>query len=133
MSMLAAMHRTDKDLEEIEKALLAHKSKIESGKDAMGEDFLFHLKIADASKNSVMKSLSLIITPDIMHYFKEHDVCGEGRAAVAVQQHEELLQYISEKNPEKAGECLKLHLSEISAYVNTLENDLVFKPNNSLV
>lgn len=133
MANLAAQNRSDKDLIEMEKALNAHKLKIELGEDAVGEDFLFHLKVADASKNSVLKSLMLIITPDIMQYFKVHDVCGEGRSALAVEQHQQLLQYISEKKPEKAGECLKRHLSEISEYVKTIDSDLVLKPNGILI
>jgi GntR family transcriptional repressor for pyruvate dehydrogenase complex len=133
MARLAALNRSDKDLAEMEKALIAHKVKFDASESAVGEDFLFHLKIAEASKNSVLKSLMLIITPDIMHYFKEHDVCGEGKSVLAVDQHMELLQHITDRNPEKAGECIQLHLSEISNYVKTLRSDVVLKPNGTLI
>lgn len=129
---LAAEHRSDDDIKEIEKALRAHKTKILSNEDAVDQDFLFHLKIADASKNSVLKSLMLIITPDIMKYFKTHDVCGDGRSDLAVEQHEFLLQHIIERNPEKAGKALEQHLDAISTYVKTLDEKTVLNRNGSL-
>lgn len=132
LAQLAAQNRSDSDLVEIEKALNAHRQRIRSNEDAVDEDFLFHLKIADASKNSVLKSLMLIITPDIMQYFKTHDVCGDGRSDLAVEQHEQLLQYIVEKNPEKAGESLQLHLDVIHQYAKTLNEEVFLNTNGSL-
>ncbi|MEL7002882.1 MAG: FadR/GntR family transcriptional regulator [Bacteroidota bacterium] len=133
IAQLAAQNRTDQDIVEIENALKAHKIKIAHEEDAVEEDLLFHLKITEASKNSVLNSLMLIITPDIMQYFKKHDVCGEGRAELAVEQHEQLLHHIIDKNPDKAGETIKEHLKEISEYVKTLENGQMLNGNGSLI
>lgn len=120
-AMLAAKNRTQHDLTELEHALAAHEEKVRNNESTVEEDLLFHLKIAEASKNSVMKSLMLIITPDIMAYFKTHDVCGEGRAEIALEQHEMLLKYISEGNSELAGVLIKEHFNEIVNYVNRLD------------
>ncbi|MEQ9302925.1 MAG: FadR/GntR family transcriptional regulator [Marinoscillum sp.] len=117
-AMLAAENRTEADLIELENALEAHKEKVRKEESTIEEDLLFHLKIAEASRNSVLKSLMLIITPDIMSYFKTNNVCGEGRAQVALREHEELLEHIREGNSESAGSALKEHLSDILAYVN---------------
>ncbi|WP_370087981.1 FadR/GntR family transcriptional regulator [Ekhidna sp.] len=133
IAQLAAEKRTDQDIIEIENALNAHRIKIDRNEDAVEEDLLFHLKLTEASKNSVLKSLMLIITPDIMQYFKKHNVCGEGRAQIAVEQHEQLLQYIVDKNPDKAAEAIKDHLKDISEYVKTIDNGLVLNGNGSLV
>lgn len=130
---LAAQHRTEKDLEEIEKAFVAHRAKILAEEVALEEDFLFHIKVAEASKNSVLKSLMLTITPDIMQYFKTHNVCGDGRSDIAVYQHEELLQHIIDKNPEKAGATLNHHLADISEYVQTLDRGVKLNTNGTLV
>ena len=113
-----------KAIREMAQALEAHKIKVRNNQDAVEEDFMFHLKIADASKNTVMKSLMLIITPDIMQYFKTHDVCGEGRSDVAVEQHEMLLQQIIDRKPEPAQQSLMQHLHEISEYVRTLKQGM---------
>jgi len=132
LAQLAALNRTDKDIQEIEKALNAHKNKILLNKSAIEEDFLFHLKIAEASKNSVLKSLMLIITPEIMMYFKKHNVCGEGRAQVAIDQHKELLRFIIDRDAEKAGNCIKVHLREITEYVETLKEGSFLNGDGSL-
>lgn len=130
---LAAQNRSENDILEIEKALDAHRLKIEANEVAVEEDFLFHLKIADASKNSVLKSLMLIITPDIMLYFKKHNVCGDGRSETAIEQHESLLQHIINKDSESAGLCLSMHLADISEYVQTLKKGMVLNREGSLI
>ncbi len=132
IAQLAAENRSDQDIIEIKKALDAHRSRIIKDEDAVEEDLLFHLKIAEASKNSVLNSLMLIITPDIMQYFKKHNVCGEGRAELAVKQHEELLQHIVDKNSIKAGESIREHLKDISEYVKTLKKGEMLNGNGSL-
>ena len=124
IAQLAAENRTEKDLHEIETALIAHRDRLKSDEHAVEEDLLFHLKIAEASKNSVLNSLMLIITPDIMQYFKKHNVCGEGRAELAVKQHEKILEHIKNQDPIKVGESIKEHLRDISEYVKTINNDL---------
>lgn len=127
---LAAEHRTDEDIREIEHALAAHREKLQRDSDAVEEDLLFHLKIAEAGKNSVLNSLMLIITPDIMYYFKKHKVCGEGRAGLAAEQHEVLLNHIINRDAHEAGLVMKEHLKDISEYVKTLKgNPLVLNGN----
>ncbi len=130
---LAAENRSDKDLLEIEKAMNEHKKKIMKNELAVDEDFLFHLKIADASKNSVLKSLMLIIVPDIMQYFKRHDVCRDGLSEQAIAQHETIFQSIVERNTKQAGESLRIHLDEISRYAKSLDKNAILGSNGSLV
>ncbi len=132
IAQLAAENRTDHDIVEIGKALDAHRTRIMNNEDAVEEDLLFHLKLAEAGKNSVLNSLMLIITPDIMQYFKKHDVCGEGRAELAITQHEELLQHIVDRNSTKAGETIREHLKDISEYVKTLKKGEMLNGNGSL-
>ncbi len=128
IAQLAAENRSNDDIAEIKNALEAHRIKIEMKEDAVEEDLLFHLKIAEASKNSVLNSLMLIITPDIMQYFKKHNVC-EGLTEVAIEQHEDLLKHIMDQNSSGAGEAIKEHLSDISKYVKTLKNDFMLNGN----
>lgn len=129
---LAAENRSDNDLREIQAALDAHKVKLNKGEDAIEEDLLFHLKIAEAGQNSVLNSLMLIIVPDIMQYFKKHNVCSSVRSEQAVAQHEELLQNIIEKDSDKAGMTIKEHLKDVSEYVKTLERGMVLNENGTI-
>ena len=118
-AILAARNRTADDLVAIENALVAHREKVKVDEYAVEQDLLFHLKIAEAGKNSVLTSLMLIITPDIMTYFKKHNVCGEGRSEIAVEQHEIILGHIKNQNPDAAAEAVREHLIDIVEYVNT--------------
>ncbi len=120
-AILAAKNRTVEDLVELQKALEAHKEKVLRNEDAVEEDLLFHIKIADAGKNSVLKSLLMIITPDIMAFFKKHDVCSDGLVEVAIKQHEMILEHIRNQDHEKAGLAIAEHLSNIVEYVNSAD------------
>lgn len=110
---LAAERRTEEDLEGLEKALEAYAAKVKNGKQAVEEDLMFHVRIAEASKNSVLKSLLLIITPDILTSFTENNVCGGGRPYGALDEHLEILEHIRNMNPDKAEESMHDHLSGI--------------------
>lgn len=116
---LAAARRTKEDLDEIEKAMIAHQKKINTSDHAVEEDLMFHLKIAEASKNSVLTSLMLIITPDILSYFKQHDVCGDGRSLTATDEHEVIFEHIKNQNVEEVGLVMGSHLSDIQEYSKT--------------
>ena len=118
--MLAAQNRTEQDLIEIEKALLAYKKKLKINNEAVDEDLLFHLKIAEASKNSVLKSLMLIIIPEIMIYFKQQNVCSDAKAKGRLREHELLLQFIRDKDPEGASQMLTEHLKDLIDFVDNL-------------
>jgi len=69
---LAAERRTADDLVQIELALAACEEKIRGGLPSVEEDLLFHLSLADASKNGVLKSLMMIITPDIISSYVKY-------------------------------------------------------------
>jgi len=121
---LAAIRRTDKDIEKIREALEAYASKVKLNEPAVEEDLMFHLKIAEASKNTVLKSLMLIIIPDIIRNFLQLEVCStNGRFYEALKEHETILKYIQEKNSEKAAEAMRYHLKSVLDYSKQLSND----------
>ena len=110
---LAALRRTDDDIVAIANSLNDYERAVSSGGDSVEYDLLFHLKIAEASKNPVLKSLMLIITPDIVTYFKNNNVCAGNRPVTALEEHYKILEYIEKKDSEKAAESMKEHLNEI--------------------
>jgi len=83
----AAMRRTTDDIINMKNALDAYEVKVRQGVPAVEEDLLFHLKIAEAGRNSVLKSLMLIITPDIVKSFQKLDVCKDGRFYKSLEEH----------------------------------------------
>lgn len=113
---LAAQRRTDEDIETIRQAMLAYENKVRKGDSAVEEDLIFHLKIAQASKNTVLKSLMLIITPDIIASFNVLRVCEDGGYEKAIGEHRGVFQHIIDKEPQKSMDAMAGHLHEVLAY-----------------
>ncbi|NLR94316.1 MULTISPECIES: FadR/GntR family transcriptional regulator [Flammeovirga] len=109
----AALRRDEKDIVSISSALSAYEEALKHGRDTVEHDLMFHMKIAEASKNTVLKSLMLIVAPDIITFFKENDVCSGDKPNKAVEDHYEILEHISNRNPEKAEQAMYNHLRGI--------------------
>ena len=110
---LAAERRTEEDLVQISNALSEFRKKVELEETGVEEDLMFHLKIAEASKNTVLRSLSMIIFPDMVKYSQRLNICGDGRYHKSLQEHEEILEYIQAKNPEMAANAMRFHLTDM--------------------
>ena len=113
---LAALRRSDSQLRAIKKALNAYSDKVLQGKDAMQEDLLFHLKIAEASGNSTLNTLMLMITPEIITNFEKYHVCDKGLAEKAINEHTHIFEAIEQQNPQLAKEKMKVHFDALYQY-----------------
>ena len=109
----AALRRDEDDIVSIKNALQDYETKISEGRPAVEEDLLFHLKIAEASKNTALKSFMLIIAPDIIKNFIDLKVCDNGRFLKTVEEHQEILNYIVDQDMENAGKAMERHLGEV--------------------
>ncbi|MEP0369295.1 MAG: FadR/GntR family transcriptional regulator [Cyclobacteriaceae bacterium] len=127
---LAAERRTSSDIVSIAEALTAYEKAVKNGKDAVENDLIFHLKIAEASKNPVLKSLMLIVTPDILTYFKENNVCGGNRPVSALEEHYQILEFIDKQDAEGAEKAMIKHLEDIAQFSQS-ENQLINNNNGS--
>jgi GntR family transcriptional regulator, transcriptional repressor for pyruvate dehydrogenase complex len=110
---LAAMRRTDEDLELLRAAVADYDNKINSKQDAVQEDMFIHLRIANATKNSVFESMLLMLLPDIIKSIIENKVCGDNRGVQAISEHHEILQAIENKDADAAGAAMAAHLDDI--------------------
>lgn len=110
---LAAERRTPEDIMAIQKAIDAYEAKVKKGESAVEEDLMFHLKIAEASKNSVLNSLMLIITPDIVNSFVELKVCTDVRFIKAAEEHRQILQFIVDRDGKAASNAMRHHLKDV--------------------
>ena len=109
----AAQRRTDDDIVDLMNALNEYEGKINEGVSAVEEDLLFHLKIAEASKNKALKSFMMIIIPDIMRSFIDLKVCDNSAFTITVDEHREILDYIIDRDPRSAGEAMRRHLKDV--------------------
>ena len=118
----AAERRSPDDLIILQKALDAYEEKAIHGIPAIEEDLLFHLKIAEASKNKVLMSLLLVITPDILKNYNALKVCSTDSNKKIIMEHREIMRCIREQDIIGVEKAMRLHLkdvSEFSASLNT--------------
>lgn len=113
---LAALRRTDEDLQNIKNTLDAYSKKVRAGEDAVQEDLLFHLAIAKASGNRTMISFMLIITPEIITNFETHHVCDENQALKGIEEHQAIFDAIKEQSPQLAKKKMKEHFKVLYQY-----------------
>ena len=109
----AALRRSSQDIADLEAATLAYKRKVDAHLPGVKEDFNFHLKIAEASQNMVIKSLMLILIPDILEIYQNLNVCGEGRFYKSFDEHQEILNCIVKQDAKQAEEAMRLHLQDV--------------------
>ncbi len=110
---LAAEKRTPDDIIILTNALNAYEKALKGGNVAVEEDLLFHIKIAEASKNKVLKSLMMIITPDIIKNFISLKVCDENNNMKTIQEHRLILDCIIKQKPEEASLAMAVHLADV--------------------
>lgn len=118
----AAERRTPDDIITLQKTLSAYEEKALNDLSAVEEDLLFHIKIAEASGNTVLKSLMIIITPDLIKSFTRLNVCGDDRAQRTVKEHREILNHIIDKNKEGAEQAMRVHLKDIIDFSKNQKN-----------
>ena len=115
----ACERRTEADLLQLEVSLNNYLEKARAGISAVEEDLMFHLTIAEISKNAVLKSLLLIIVPDIISNYAVFKVCSNGTQK-ALQEHEQLFACIREGKAEAAAEIMQEHLRGVMDFARSL-------------
>lgn len=119
-AQLAAERRTPEDLIAIGQALAAYEEKLRAGLPAVEEDLLFHLKIAEAGRNGVLKSLMLVITPDIVVSYRKYNVCDDKVDLKPLHEHEEILHHIQRQDAVEVGKAMQRHLQDVLNFSRTL-------------
>lgn len=118
----AAMRRTQADLEKLEEAYENYKERVSLDLPGVDEDFNFHLKIAECSKNTVIKSLMLIIIPDILKIYRQLNVCGDGRFYKSLKEHRNILDCIIRQDSNGAEEAMRVHLHDVAEFSLTYKD-----------
>ncbi|MGM5470632.1 FadR/GntR family transcriptional regulator [Flavobacteriaceae bacterium LMO-SS05] len=118
---LAAMRRTETDLDQMKSTLDAYTKKVLAGEDAVQEDLLFHLAIAKASSNRTMNKVMLTITPGILINFEKYHVCDKSLAQLGIKEHSEIYEAIKDKDPQLAKQKMKEHFKVLYQYCYNIE------------
>lgn len=111
---LCATNRSGEDIKVMQGALdeFAQSLSTESQDE---RDFAFHLSIARASHNPVISSLLLLISPDVLKYYRAYKACTVPPTSV-LQEHRDMLQCIIDQDPDAAEECLRHHFVPIKEF-----------------
>jgi GntR family transcriptional repressor for pyruvate dehydrogenase complex len=116
---LAAERRTVEDLHALKLALVDYEYKIAQDMDAVEEDMLFHIKIAESTKNSVIESMMVVLIPDLIKNIVESKICGKDRGKLAIQEHRQILQAIEDQDIDAAENAMAAHLDEVLQVART--------------
>jgi len=110
---LAAERRTEEDLISLREALVDFDNKVDKGEEAIEEDMIFHIKIARASKNSVIESMILILIPDLIMNIGQNKLCGENRGLQSKREHHKILKAIENQDADAAENAIAEHLHDM--------------------
>lgn len=121
---LASKRANEKDIKELEKYLSDYYLEVKKGFSGIEEDLLFHLKIAEISKNSVLNSLISLMTPDIIAKSKGLDTCREGRFLVSFKEHQNIFRAIKKRDTKKAVRAMENHMRMSEYQVKISSNNL---------
>lgn len=115
----ACERRTPEDILQLEITLEAYLEKARRGIKAVEEDLMFHLTIADASKNKALKSFLLIIIPDIIANYSIFKVC-DTVTNKALAEHQQLYACIRDGKGDAAALIMKEHLKGVMDFARSL-------------
>jgi GntR family transcriptional regulator, transcriptional repressor for pyruvate dehydrogenase complex len=115
----ACQRRTEEDLLQLEVSLNNYLEKANQNISAVEEDLMFHLTIAECSKNKVLKSLLLIIIPDIISNYSIFKVC-DTITQKALGEHKLMFDFIKEGKCEAASNIMKEHLTGVMDFAKSL-------------
>lgn len=115
MTIMAASNRSAKQVKAIWKCLAQFDKQIEAGNDAVKEDFLFHLAIADASGNPYFSRFieyigSGVIPSREIVTNNERSYQPNNYLALIQQEHYDIAKAIEEKDVEAAKLAIRKHL-----------------------
>lgn len=114
---LAALRRTDEEYSELMEILEGFRRQVDSGNPGLEEDLLFHLKIAEICRNSVLMSLISLITPDILKVSRENNTCDNARFRAALLEHQDVLDAVRDRDGERAARAMEFHMTKTRSLV----------------
>ena len=112
---LAAERATTSDIIDLIKTHEGFRKRLRNDALEWAEDRIFHLKVADCSKNRVLRSLIALLATNTDITGHEGKGVGEEMENTIFQEHEVVLQAIKQKDPDQAAEAMETHMDTILA------------------
>jgi GntR family transcriptional repressor for pyruvate dehydrogenase complex len=114
---LAATRASEAEIVDLERTHEEFRRQVQTGSTGLQADQMFHLKVAECARNSVLQSLIRLLTPDTITLSKSHETIQDGRFLVALQEHEAVLNGIRSKDPDQAAAAMEEHIRKVRLQV----------------
>jgi GntR family transcriptional repressor for pyruvate dehydrogenase complex len=109
---LAAQRATDDEIAVLGKLHEEFQLQVEAGRVGLEEDITFHLKIVECSRNSVLRSLISLISTEIIDVAQRYRTFRDGRVNQSLEQHATVLQYLRQRDPDRAASAMAAHMQQ---------------------
>lgn len=109
----AAEKAQPEDIRLMEEAVDLLAKKVAEGEAGLEEDLMFHIRIAEATKNDVIKYLITYLTSHMQNFSKKYDICRNKRNLKALKEHQQILEHIKSGDIERSRESMRDHLSSL--------------------
>lgn len=110
---LAAERATTSDIIDLIKTHEGFRKRVRNHALEWAEDRIFHLKIADCSKNRVLRSLIALLATNTGISADDGRGVGKGMENIILQEHEIVLQAIKQNDPDRAADAMETHMDSI--------------------
>ncbi|MBI9056863.1 MAG: FadR family transcriptional regulator [Labilibaculum sp.] len=117
----AAEKAQPEDIKQMEEAVDLLAEKVSEGEAGLEEDLMFHVRIAEATKNDVLKYLISYLTSHMQNFSKKYDICRDKRNIKALKEHRQILEHIKNGDIEKSRESMRDHLSSLFDFTPKLK------------
>jgi GntR family transcriptional regulator, transcriptional repressor for pyruvate dehydrogenase complex len=107
----AAERATASEIADLRASMDAFRAEVHAGRSGIAHDLMFHLQVAEAAHNPVMRSLVGLLAPDIAKLAKTDDTCAGSRAAEALSEHEAILRAIEARDGAAAAKAMADHMA----------------------
>ena len=119
-----AERRTEQELEDIHNALIAYEEAFKSNdkERIYTTDFEFHRCIAAGCGNSTLRSMLMLIAPDIMSTYQKQQLCFPLEDK-PLEEHRLLYRFIKEQRSNMSAALMKAHLEGMLRYADQLREE----------
>lgn len=119
-----AERRTEQELEDIHNALIAYEEAFTSNdkERIYTTDFAFHRCIAAGCGNSTLRSMLMLIAPDIMSTYQKQQLCFP-LDDKPLEEHRLLYRFIKEQRSDMSAALMKAHLEGMLRYADQLREE----------
>ena len=119
-----AERRTEQELEDIHNALIAYEEAFKSNdkERIYTTDFEFHRCIAAGCGNSTLRSMLMLIAPDIMSTYQKQQLCFP-LDDKPLEEHRLLYRFIKEQRSDMSAALMKAHLEGMLRYADQLREE----------